>query len=299
MEKKITQRIVGSLVVVAFVIVLLPLLLDKNEAATQLSVAKAPPFPEQPSQKVQNTSSSIYISPETANKINDITVAPITTVNKNNSGQMVVKQIPEQTKSAPINQSAAQPSNSTITNQSTALQSINKVTQLTTPPAKLSATEQATTPPAATTTATAIAQPAVATSTDTDEEDDNDNEISAVKTVAPEHVTQPTKSKTIMKTAALKSKNHKTTLASLTKPAWALQLGSFKSKDNAVNLANRLRTAGYKAFTHEVKSSKGTTQTRVYIGPEFKQASAAKLSAKIEQKMQLHSLVIPYNPLKL
>ncbi len=86
----------------------------------------------------------------------------------------------------------------------------------------------------------------------------------------------------------------------LKKTVWAVQLGSFKDKNNARKLADKLRAAGYKAFTREIKSAKGmNVQIRVYIGPEYKQASAIKLTEKLEQQMKLHGFLVPYKPLEI
>lgn len=88
-------------------------------------------------------------------------------------------------------------------------------------------------------------------------------------------------------------------VTNLKKPAWVVQMGSFKDKSNAHHLVDQLRTAGFKAFTHEVTSPAGTIRTRVYIGPEFKQASALKLSTQAEHAIKLRGFVVPYKPLAL
>lgn len=86
----------------------------------------------------------------------------------------------------------------------------------------------------------------------------------------------------------------KGTIAELRQAGWVVQMGSFHNKDNAQRLANTLRAKGYKAFTREVKSS-----TRVYVGPEFKQASAESLADKIQHEMNMQGIVITYRPLEL
>lgn len=88
-------------------------------------------------------------------------------------------------------------------------------------------------------------------------------------------------------------------LAKLTSPAWVVQMGNFKDKSNARRLADKLRNAGYKAFTKEIKSAKGNVSTRVYIGPEFKQAVALQLSNKVEQEMKMHGIVVSIKPLAI
>jgi DedD protein len=82
----------------------------------------------------------------------------------------------------------------------------------------------------------------------------------------------------------------------LKKSAWVVQLGSFKSKLNAERLTNALRAKGYKAFTFETKSN---GQTRVYIGPEFKQSSATTIASRVQSDMKMHGIVLSYKPLEL
>jgi cell division septation protein DedD len=81
--------------------------------------------------------------------------------------------------------------------------------------------------------------------------------------------------------------------------AWVVQMGTFKDKNNARRLADKLRNAGYKAFTKEITSVKGNVSTRVYIGPEFKEASALQLSNKVEKEMKMQGIVITIKPLEI
>jgi DedD protein len=85
-------------------------------------------------------------------------------------------------------------------------------------------------------------------------------------------------------------------LGNLKKSAWVVQMGSFRNKGNALRLTNALRAKGYKAFTFETKSN---GQTRVYVGPEFKQASASILVNRIKNEINLHGVIVAYNPLEL
>ncbi|OGT56637.1 MAG: hypothetical protein A3F14_06720 [Gammaproteobacteria bacterium RIFCSPHIGHO2_12_FULL_43_28] len=78
------------------------------------------------------------------------------------------------------------------------------------------------------------------------------------------------------------------------KSAWAIQVGSFKSKANALRLVNRLRSSGYHAFIKEASSS-----VRVYVGPETKKAIASMLADRIEYEMKLHGIVVSYQPLTM
>lgn len=76
--------------------------------------------------------------------------------------------------------------------------------------------------------------------------------------------------------------------------AWVVQMGNFAVKKNAIHFANVLQAAGYKAFTKEVKTKSGNVYTRVYIGPEFKQASATQVSKEVNTKLSFQGFVIPY-----
>jgi cell division septation protein DedD len=104
------------------------------------------------------------------------------------------------------------------------------------------------------------------------------------------------KTKTLTIPAAISSNNMSENLSNLKKTAWVVQMGSFKSKDNALHLTNRLRAKGYKAFTYETKSN---GQTRVYVGPEFKQATAAVLVDRIQKEIDMQGVIVTYNPLAL
>lgn len=91
---------------------------------------------------------------------------------------------------------------------------------------------------------------------------------------------------------------HPAPQAKLANAGWVIQMGSFKSKTNAQQLTDKLRAAGFKAFTSDVKSTHGT-RTRVFVGPEFKRSLAAQLSNKVHQQLNMQGYVTQYNPLDL
>lgn len=72
---------------------------------------------------------------------------------------------------------------------------------------------------------------------------------------------------------------------------WFVQVGSFSSRDNAQELRDRLRNAGYTAFV-ETSTVDGTTTHRVKVGPEMDKARAAKDQQEIQDKFGLKGLVI-------
>jgi DedD protein len=114
------------------------------------------------------------------------------------------------------------------------------------------------------------------------------------KPVSPEPQKKAVTAKTAKVIKAANTHPSHKDLVKLKNAAWAVQMGSFKIKSNAEHLVNQLRAHGYKAFTREIKSS-----TRVYVGPEFKQASAASLAEKIQQKMNMQGIIVSYQPLEL
>lgn len=89
------------------------------------------------------------------------------------------------------------------------------------------------------------------------------------------------------------------TVKSSSNASWVVQMGAFKVKDNAVRLTDKLRAAGFKAFFHDVKTASGKVTTHVYVGPEAKMASAAKLSGKVQRSVNMQGIVVAYKPLAI
>lgn len=61
---------------------------------------------------------------------------------------------------------------------------------------------------------------------------------------------------------------------------WAVQLGSFSSKENAEKLAADLRRQGYAAFLRQIKTSSGQLH-QVRIGPQKDRGSAEAMAARL------------------
>jgi DedD protein len=257
MEKKTTQRIIGILVAVTLVVILLPLLIGKNDITAQTASIKAPPFPDQSEQLASAASSDVVITQDMADRINHGATAPIPAAPK------------------PVLASAAPVAAATHA----------ALTEKLAPKPAVPAAEQ----PLAATESETLASAA------SDQAVEKENIKTVTKPIAIQKVAHKTethkhkqKQKNTVKAAA---KNSSAT-------AWVVQLGSFKNKSNAKQLAEKLRHAGYKVFTHDVKSHQGSVQTRVYLGPEYQHAAAAKLSAKFEQKMSMRGFVVAYKPIE-
>lgn len=80
--------------------------------------------------------------------------------------------------------------------------------------------------------------------------------------------------------------------------AWVVQLGSFGDTQRAKLLVKQLRAQGYKAYTRQTKTSKGTAMTRVFVGPEAKRAKAEALQAKLNKDVKTKGVVVAYSPIQ-
>ena len=75
--------------------------------------------------------------------------------------------------------------------------------------------------------------------------------------------------------------------------AWAVQLGSFENRKNALVLKDKLIKKGFRAFVEKIiKANK--TSYRVRVGPEVRRDNALKLQKQIEQKMNIKGLVMTH-----
>lgn len=75
--------------------------------------------------------------------------------------------------------------------------------------------------------------------------------------------------------------------------AWAVQLGSFSSAENASALRDKLRQKGYVAFI-ETAVVDGKEITRVFVGPELSPERAGELVKKLQAETELKGMVVQY-----
>ena len=75
--------------------------------------------------------------------------------------------------------------------------------------------------------------------------------------------------------------------------AWAVQLGSFSSRQNAVALRDRLRENGYAAFVESAISERGEV-TRVFVGPELDRDKAVQAIEDLREQTNLRGIVVRY-----
>jgi cell division septation protein DedD len=86
--------------------------------------------------------------------------------------------------------------------------------------------------------------------------------------------------------------------AATSKPAasdtgFAVQLAAFSKAADANALRDKLRAAGFSAFTEAVSTDKGTL-TRVRVGPVLNRAEADQLKAQVKSKVGLDGIVRPH-----
>ena len=74
---------------------------------------------------------------------------------------------------------------------------------------------------------------------------------------------------------------------------FAVQVGAFAKAADATALRDRLRAAGFSAFTEAVATDKGTL-TRVRVGPVLNRAEADQLKAQLKSKSGVDGIVRPH-----
>ena len=74
---------------------------------------------------------------------------------------------------------------------------------------------------------------------------------------------------------------------------FAVQVGAFSKPDDATALRDRLRGAGFSAFTESISTDKGAL-TRVRVGPVLARAEADQLQQQVKSKLGLDGIVRPH-----
>ena len=75
--------------------------------------------------------------------------------------------------------------------------------------------------------------------------------------------------------------------------AWAVQLGSFKTKPNALKLRDKLRVKGFPSYVEAVTTSGGKIY-RVRVGPELQRSKAETLKKKLAKVAKLDGMVVSH-----
>jgi cell division septation protein DedD len=74
---------------------------------------------------------------------------------------------------------------------------------------------------------------------------------------------------------------------------FALQLAAYSKPEDANALRDRLRAAGFSAFTETVRTDKGAL-TRVRVGPVATRTDATLLKDEVKAKLGLDGVVRPH-----
>ncbi len=74
---------------------------------------------------------------------------------------------------------------------------------------------------------------------------------------------------------------------------YAVQVSAFRSEEEALTLRNKLRAAGFTAFSERVQADSGTLY-RVRVGPEADHDAADRLRAQLSAKLGLSGMVVAY-----
>ncbi len=72
---------------------------------------------------------------------------------------------------------------------------------------------------------------------------------------------------------------------------WAVQVGAYSHKDDALSVRNKLRAAGFAGYVDDVRSG-GRTLWRVRVGPQTQRADAEKLRDEIKARLKLGGAVV-------
>lgn len=303
MEIKLRQRLIGGIVIAALAIIFLPLLF-KNSAPAQKQVTVDAPIPAAPPKPaLQQT---VMLMPGEDNTKQTANIAATTTQSQqpsqanseqSNSTQNLTKNSPTQIAfgDEPISKSTKVATNNSVA--STAQPQADK-TASNTASAVSSASDEdmAETPVKKTATDTknnSVKQNVATNHHKFSHHDETPLATKTKKLVVSDDasVTTPATKKTAI--TAAKTTDLKTHKGS----AWVVQLGSFDKVEHAKNLVKELRSKGFKAFTREAKTSKGT-MTKVLVGPEVKREKALALEEKINKEMKIKGILTSFNPLE-
>ena len=81
--------------------------------------------------------------------------------------------------------------------------------------------------------------------------------------------------------------------SSASSTGFAVQVGAFAAAGDATALRDKLRGAGFNAFTESVRTDKGML-TRVRVGPAMTRAEADQLKASVQSKLGIAGMVRPH-----
>ena len=74
---------------------------------------------------------------------------------------------------------------------------------------------------------------------------------------------------------------------------WSVRMGSFAEEDNALNLMERLRSSGYKAYTRNVQNGQSSL-TSVFVGPWLDRGLVDQYQEELQDEFRLAGDIVRF-----
>jgi len=266
MTSKLTQRIIGIVVLIAIGIIVVPFFMSKEKGSEYtVKTTEIPIQPPQPEFEMAQT-----------NLDSDISVAE---EDANNSASSYETTGIHSTDEVNVEENAL---NSTKSNEMEETAADNTVSEITA--AQATATSEKTAPaPSPTTTPLTPPQPVSKAAT---------SPAKKPATVSKPATAVSGKKQPTTKVAPAPSLD---SMKPIPGTAWIVQLASFSKEANAKALQNKLRAQGFTAYIQQAKTSSGIVN-RVFVGPFVARHTAEGMLVQINKKLGLQGLVVNYNP---
>ena len=283
MDRKLKQRLVVAIIIVALVVIFLPMLFSGRADKEMSATSAVPPAPEQPSLEQKLKPTTMLVPQETISEdqeaLDDEAASQdmsILSQDEENSGKTQPQEtenqeqensdqsmILEQNEQTPTVQQESQ-STSVIKTEKETLQPITPTVQMSSPvPAKMSLDQ---------------------------------HPVSKAKMVSQKVSTHKTTSRKVpSRTNNRLSEKKRIAEAKSYSRAWIVQLGSFTQTQNANALIKRLRDNGFRAFGYR-KIRADSVTNRVYVGPFSKVDDAKKMRDKLKSAMNVKGIVVKFSP---
>lgn len=122
----------------------------------------------------------------------------------------------------------------------------------------------------------------------------NPKRIPIAKGLPEPEIAKEVKSKSIAETiASLTDSDKKEKKPQIKQNVWAVQVGSFNNRSNALGLKEKLRKKKMPAFVERIMKNNKAVY-RVRVGPEITHKKAVALKQKLKKEMQLTGLVVKH-----
>jgi DedD protein len=256
-DSRMTQRVVGAMVLVALVVIFIPMLFERDNTPPTSKLPPLPPAPE--------PAAPLVIPLETA-KPEAPQVSP---------GPSPSAAAPSKPSESPV--AAASPAEARPPGEAQAVPSPPVPEAAEIEPSAAVEPASPREPPSA---APPRAQPSAPSAGE------------RVASLAPRR-TNASQGAASSAAAAVPSVPESRAPAPKERSSWVVQVGTFSSAETAMELRDRLRRKGHKAFV-EVLKVRGGVLYRVRVGPEEHRQAADALRGKLKTELRLDALVMRY-----